>query len=124
MEQQLLMAAEMDSAAMVRCVEECERCHRTCLRSAMTFCLEQGGEHAAPAHFRTMLACSDMCRSAIDALLSSFDAYEEVCALCARACIQCADSCDRVGDLQDCADACRRCASACMEVSGSPTRLT
>jgi len=41
MVQQVLAAAEMDSAAMLRCIEECERCHRTCLRTALTYCLEK-----------------------------------------------------------------------------------
>jgi hypothetical protein len=118
MEQQLLTAAETDSAVMVRCVEECERCHRTCLRTAMTYCLEQWGDHLEPAHFRAMLACSDMCRATVDALLSAFDSCEEVCTLCARVCSQCADSCERVGDLQDCVEACHACARACIAVAG------
>ena len=118
MDQQLLTAAETDSAVMVRCVEECERCHRTCLRTAMTYCLEQGTDRVDPAHFRSMLACADMCRATIDALLSGFDSCEDVCVLCARVCSQCADNCERMPELQDCAEVCRACARACSAVGG------
>ena len=97
----------MDQYAAIRCVEECERCHRTCLRTAMTYCLEKGVDEVEPAHFR--------------ALLTSQDPTHTDCALCARVCLQCAEVCERAGDLQDCVEACRRCARTCLDVSASPT---
>jgi hypothetical protein len=109
MEQQLLAAAESDPAVMIRCVDECERCHRMSLRTAMAYCLEQGVD---PSHLRLMFACAELCRATADAVLAAFDIAEDLCALCARVCAQCADSCDRVGDLQDCAEVCRSCAGS------------
>jgi len=121
MVQQVLAAAEMDSAAMLRCIEECERCHRTCLRTALTYCLEKDIDDVEPPHYRALLTCSDMCRATINALLLSSDPTGAACVLCARVCLQCAESCERAGDLEDCSEACLRCARACMAVSGSPT---
>jgi hypothetical protein len=115
MEQQLLAAAESDPAVMVRCVDECERCHRICLRTAMAYGLEQGVE---AAHLKLMLACSDLCRATADSLLAAFDTCEDLCALCARVCTQCAESCEPMGELQECVDACRSCAQSCRAVSG------
>lgn len=117
METQLLAAAESDPAVLIRCVDECERCHRLCLRSALADGLEQGGEHVDPSHLRLMLACSDLCRATADAVLAAFDTGEELCILCARTCDQCAQSCERVGDLQECVDACRTCAQSCRAVT-------
>jgi hypothetical protein len=118
MEQQLLAAAETDPAVMIRCVDECEHCHRICLRTAMADGLEQGGEYVEPSHLRLMLACAELCRSTADALLAAFDTCEDLCALCARVCTQCAESCERLGDLQECVDACRSCSRACLAVTG------
>lgn len=118
MEQQLLAAAETDPAVMVRCVDECERCHRICLRCAMAYGLEQGGEHVEPSHLRLMLACAELCRATADALLAAFDTCEDLCTLCARICTQCAESCERLGDLQECVESCRSCAQSCRAVAG------
>ena len=37
-----------------QCIDDCLDCHRTCLQEAMNHCLQAGGEHVAPAHFRLM----------------------------------------------------------------------
>lgn len=118
MEQQMLIAAEVDSEALLRCIEDCERCHRLCLRMAMTHCLEQGGDHLEPPHFRVMLACAEICRTTADAMLASYALYEELCAVCARICRDCAESCERVGELEECALACRACAESCTRLAG------
>jgi hypothetical protein len=119
MEQRMLMAAEADSEELRRCIDACERCHRVCLHAAMTQCLEQGGEHLEPPHFRVMLACAELCRTTADAMLAGYALYEEVCAVCARVCRDCAESCERVGELEECADACRRCAASCARITGA-----
>jgi hypothetical protein len=46
------------SPEMQKCIDICLDCHKTCLGMAMNHCLETGGEHAAPAHFRLMMACA------------------------------------------------------------------
>jgi hypothetical protein len=122
MEQQMLMAAEADSAEMLRCIDYCERCHRVCLRTAMTYCLEQGGEHVEPPYFRLMLACAQICSTTADALLSEFESYEQLCALCANICRTCAASCERIGDMEECVESCRRCAEGCERLSGAQRR--
>jgi hypothetical protein len=116
MVQQVLATAGLGSAVVFRCIEECERCHRTCLRAAMTYCLEEGVDDVEPSHVRALLTCSDMCRATINALLSVRDPTGPASALCARVCLECAESCERAGGLQDCVDACRRCARACAAV--------
>jgi hypothetical protein len=122
MEQQMLMTAEVDSARLMRCVDDCERVHRACLRAALTYCLEQGGAHVEPPHLRSMLACADVSRATADAMLANYTSHETLCAACATACVECAESCDRVGDLDECADACRACAASCTQVAGLPGR--
>jgi hypothetical protein len=118
MEQQLIAAAEGDPAVMVRCVDECERCHRVCLHTAMAYSLEQGGAHVEPSHLRLMLACAELCRATADSVLAAFDTSEALSVLCATICTQCAESCARVGELDECCEACRTCAEACRAVSG------
>ncbi|HEX2494799.1 MAG TPA: hypothetical protein VHK24_13590, partial [Steroidobacter sp.] len=72
MEQRMLMVAETDSEELMRCIEECERCHRMCLRTAMTHCLEQGGSCLEPPHLRVMLACAELCRTTADSMLAGY----------------------------------------------------
>src|SRR5206468_10759424 len=48
---------------MNRCIETCLSCYRTCLGTAMNLCLETGGKHVEPAHFRLMMACAEICRT-------------------------------------------------------------
>jgi hypothetical protein len=46
---------------MTRGIETCPSCYKTCLSMAMNHCLETGGSHVEPAHFRLIprvLACS------------------------------------------------------------------
>ena len=99
------------------CIEECLRCYQACFGSAMNHCLERGGEHVEPQHFRLMMACAEMCRSCAHILLQSFPLYRSVCRACAEICEQCAHNCDRLGDMQECADACRRCADSCEKLA-------
>jgi hypothetical protein len=49
--------------AMTHCVEICLSCYKTCLVTAMNHCLETGGKHVEPTHFRLMMACAEMCRT-------------------------------------------------------------
>jgi hypothetical protein len=122
MEQQMIMIADGDSAEMVRCIEDCEACHRLCLNMAMNHCLESGGEYLEPGHFRALLVCADVCRATADAVLSSFAYHEVLCSACSRICDECAESCERLGDMDECVRACRRCAESCDRVSGSAGR--
>jgi hypothetical protein len=122
MEQQMLLSADADSAEVRRCVEDCEACQRICLQMAMNHCLESGGDHLEPGHFRVMLTCAQVCRTTADALLSSFAYQEVLCGACSRICSECAASCEMVGDLDECVSMCRRCAESCSRMSGSFAR--
>jgi hypothetical protein len=99
------------------CIEDCEYCHRVCLHMAMTYCLEQGGRHVEPTHFRLMTNCAEVCRTTADAMLSGFEMHAQLCAACAEVCRACAQSCERIGeDMRECVDACIRCAESCEQM--------
>jgi hypothetical protein len=102
---------------MRACIEECLRCHSMCLGMASHHCLEQGGRHVEPAHFRLMLACAEICRSAADMMLIGSESHKRVCAVCADVCDACARSCEQIGDMQDCVEHCRRCAESCRRMA-------
>ena len=89
-------------AGMKFCIEGCLRCYQACLGTAMGHCLEMGGRHLEPSHFRLMMACSEICRTSAHFMLI---------------CIQCAAECEKLGDMQDCVDACRACAQALHKVA-------
>ena len=96
-------------------------CHDTCLMT-ITYCLEQGGEHAAPEHIRLMLDCVDICRTAAAFMLRDSALEGRVCAVCAEVCDACAADCERfTGDerMQACAEVCRRCAESCRQMAAS-----
>ena len=97
---------------MRRCVEECLACHRTCVTMASQHCLDVGGKHVEPRHFRLMLACADL----PDLRLlhgARHRFHKRTCAVCAEVCEECARSCEEIGDMDECVAACRRCAESC-----------
>lgn len=104
-------------AKMQACIDECLRCYQSCLGTAMNHCLETGGKHLEPGHFRLMMACAEICRTSAHFMLISSDHHKHVCAECAEICEACARSCEKIGDMQDCVDSCRRCAKSCREMS-------
>src|SRR5687767_6260284 len=87
---------------MKECIENCLQCYQTCLHEAMNHCLETGGKHVEPAHFRLMMNCAEMCRTAADFMLSSSNLHTRICAACAEVCDACAQSCEQVGDMDEC----------------------
>ncbi|MBR0967183.1 four-helix bundle copper-binding protein [Bradyrhizobium diazoefficiens] len=101
------------SKEMQACIDECLRCYRMCLGTAMTHCLEAGGEHVAPQHFRLTMACSEMCRTAAHFMLLHSPHHAHVCKECAEICTECAKDCERLGGMDDCVTACTRCAESC-----------
>ena len=107
------------ATAMQRCIDDCLACHRTCLETAMHHCLEAGGEHTAPPHFRLMLACAEICRASAAVMMTGTELHARVCAACAEVCEACAADCARIGEMETCVDACRRCATSCQEMSRS-----
>lgn len=98
---------------MQTCIENCLRCYQTCFGMAMNHCLEAGGRHLEPEHFRLMTACAEICRTSAHFMLMSSPLHKHICRECAEICAECAADCERVGDMQDCVKACRACAESC-----------
>ena len=106
------------SPTIQRCIDECLRCYQTCFSMAMNHCLEMGGEHIAPSHFRLMLACSEVCRTSAHLMLARSDHAQHLCRQCAEICDACAIDCERVGGMEPCVAQCRACAEACKAMAG------
>lgn len=106
------------SLQMQKCIDDCVRCHQICLRMAMNHCLEMGGRHVEPGHFRSMITCAEICRTAADFMLASSPLHAQTCAVCAQVCDACARSCEQVGDMDECVRACRQCADSCRQQAG------
>jgi hypothetical protein len=107
------------SEKMQQCLQNCMNCHSTCL-STIAYCLEQGGQHASPAHISLMLDCVDICQTSANFMLRKSPLHMRTCGVCAEVCDMCAMDCQRFADdtqMQACADMCRRCAETCREMS-------
>ena len=103
--------------AMRDCIERCLHCYSVCVSTAMNHCLEAGGKHTEPAHFRLMMACAEICRTSAHFMLIGSEHHKHTCSECAEICTECADDCERVGDMQECIDACRKCAESCRQMA-------
>ena len=101
------------SPEMDRCIQDCLACYRACQVNASLHCLELGGPHVEPTHFRLMLDCVEACRSAAAMMLNGSPYAQDHCRMCARICRDCARSCRELGDMDDCVSACERCADSC-----------
>lgn len=106
------------------CIDLCTRCSQTCLGEAMNHCLEVGGDHLSPPHFRAMIACSEMCRAAAAIMLTGAGHHHAVCAACAEICEDCARSCDGLEGMEECAAQCRECAAACRSMADEAPAAT
>jgi hypothetical protein len=105
------------SSEMKACIDDCLRCYSVCRSTAMNHCLEMGGEHTKPSHFRLMTACAEMCRLSADFMLIGTEHHKHTCRECAEICTACANDCERLGDMQDCVTACRQCAASCQRMA-------
>lgn len=105
------------SADMRACIEACLKCHGMCLSMAMNHCLEAGGKHVAPGHFKLMMACAEMCQTSANFMLIGTPLHKHSCGLCAEICMQCAASCDEVGGMDSCMAQCRACAEHCQAMA-------
>jgi hypothetical protein len=106
------------SKEMQSCIDECLRCYQVCLGTAMTHCLETGGKHVEPQHFRLMMACAEICRTAAHFMLLNTPHHKHVCGECAEICTECAKDCERIGGMDDCVKACKQCAESCRAMAG------
>ena len=100
------------SSQMQACIDACLKCYQTCLGGAMNHCLEMGGKHVEPGHFRLMMACSEICRTSAHFMLIGSEHSKHVCKECAEICDQCGKECESLGGMADCVAACRLCADS------------
>jgi hypothetical protein len=100
----------MSTQDMKAGMEGCIECHRICFELAMNHCLETGGEHIEPAHFRLMINCAELCRTSSNFVLAGPDLDKLTYGLCAEVCRRYADDCQQLDAMEECAAACRRCA--------------
>lgn len=107
----------MQSAEMKSCIEACLACYKTCTSIAMNHCLEMGGEHTKPDHFKLMMACAEMCRTSAHFMLIGTPHHVHTCRACAEICAQCAADCERIGDMDECVAACRACEESCRKMA-------
>ncbi|HZW21310.1 four-helix bundle copper-binding protein [Noviherbaspirillum sp.] len=107
----------MTSSAMQHCIDDCLHCYRTCLQTAMNHCLEAGGRHTEPEHFRLMMHCAEICRTSAEFMLGSSPLHAPVCAACAEVCHACAQSCEQIGEMDECVQACRACMESCRQMA-------
>ena len=118
MDQETLALSDMHD-----CIEACRSCHDTCLAMAMNHCLELGGKHVAPEHFKLMMNCAEICQTSLNFMLSDSTLRHSVCAVCAEVCEACALSCERVGQMNECIKACNLCAEKCRQMAGNQMDL-
>jgi hypothetical protein len=102
---------------MDQCIANCMQCYQVCLETAMNHCLEKGGQHTEPEHFRTMMNCAEICRTSAHFMLSGSDLHRLTCATCAEVCARCAESCESLEGMESCAAECRRCAESCKHMA-------
>ena len=99
------------------CIEACLECQAVCLTMAMTECLELGGDHVRPQHFRLMMDCVQMCDVTADLMAHKSQFHRQTCALCAEVCETCAEDCETLSGMEECVAACRVCAAACRSMA-------
>lgn len=100
------------------CIDNCTECGRVCLETVI-WCLQQGGDHAAPSHIRLLLDCAEICRTSADFMIRGSDFHAQTCGLCADICERCAESCGEMeGEtMRRCAEVCRRCVESCRRMA-------
>ena len=116
------VASPAPAAVTQACIAACHLCHDTCLRLALTSCLELGGAHVRPEHLRLLLNCAELCRTTAHFVATDSSLYAQVCGLCANVCHACARSCDEVGQMEACAEVCAQCERECRRLSATQDR--
>lgn len=105
------------SDEMQDCIDNCLECYSVCLSTAMHHCLETGGKHTEPAHFRLMMACAEICRTAAHFMLIGSPHHKHTCRECAEICRECAKDCATLDGMEDCLQACEECAASCEKMA-------
>lgn len=106
--------------SMQSCIDICNRCAQMCLQTAMNHCLETGGRHVEPEHFRLMMSCAEICQLSANFMLMNSRFHTRTCGVCAEVCEACAMDCDSIGDMEECASICHKCAESCRQMASMP----
>jgi len=72
------------------------------MHEAMNHCLEVGGKHLEPTHFRLMINCAEICQTSANFMLSGSPYHKLTCGICAQVCEACAQSCEQIGNMDEC----------------------
>ena len=107
------------SPEMNKCIDVCLDCYGTCQQTAITHCLPLGGDYVEPEHFRLMMDCAEICRSAAALMLNGSPFHPQTCEICAQICRACADSCRNLSEMEDCVRICEECAELCEHMAAS-----
>jgi hypothetical protein len=99
------------------CADICSSCSTICYSTALNHCLEMGGKHVEPEHFKLMLNCAKICETSACLELSGSSFSAQLCGICADICEACAKSCEEVGEMEACVEACRKCAASCRQMA-------
>jgi len=110
-------AATAMSEEMSRCIEICLSCYKTCLSTAMNHCLETGGKHVEPAHFRLMMACAEICGPRRISCLINTPRHKHTCKECRANLRGVRQRCERIGGIEECVAMCRACVNSCRKMA-------
>jgi hypothetical protein len=113
----VFMEHQLEHQRMQECAAECLNCYRVCTQMLAGHCLDAGGKHVEPAHFRLMLDCADICQTSANFLLRGSTMHQQICAITEEICEACATSCEQVGDMDECVAVCRTCAEQCRKMA-------
>jgi len=104
------------SEEMRQCIENCMRCHRSCLETSY-HCLSMGGDHAGQEHQGILRNCASICATSAEFMMAGSSLHTKTCSVCAEACEICAEDCAKMEGADEmmlrCAEICRECAATC-----------
>ena len=106
---------------MQDCIDLCQQCHDTCVRTLYQHCLQLGRQHADPNHVQLMTDCIAACQISADFMLRGSGNHALFCNACAEICEECAESCQALGgkEMESCAAICHTCSESCREMAGA-----
>jgi hypothetical protein len=108
-------AADHIHDELQQCIDRCSRCHDVCV-TAIVYCVNERGDHAAAEHIRALLECAQACDLSRGLMLRDSELLHEACRVNVDACEYCAGLCERMHDdelMLRCAEECRRYAESC-----------
>lgn len=113
-------SGDIDTAALVECIEACYECAQTCTTCADA-CLSESGDMDLTHCIRTDLDCADICEATRRVLSRrtqpSWQLLRAQIEACAAACRTCGDVCRNHADEHEhcriCEAACRKCEETC-----------